>query len=399
MTGAETMTGTAAAGIGGLEGRPALQGTLLTGQRPRRAASFLTDPWLVLGIGLLLSLSLVIVFDVSYFQAKESYGDPLYFFRKHLIAIGIGLVLAAIASRVPLALYRQAAYPLLGVSALLLVAVLIPGIGTQRGGAQRWLLLGPVMFQPSELAKLALVLYLAAAMARKGDRIREFWAGILPFCMVAGVLCGLTLLEPDFGNTVILGGVLVLMLYVAGARMMHLVMLGSVAVPFLAYQVATHPYRLKRVFAFMNPDEDPLGINFQLHQSLIAIGSGGFAGVGIGASQQKLFYVPAPHTDFIFSMIVEELGLLGAGAVVVIFATVVLRACRLARLHQDPFASLLAFGLGGLIALQAVLNLAVVLGCLPTKGLPLPFVSYGGSAMMMSLAEVGVLLALAREAG
>jgi len=399
MTGAETMTGTAAAGMGGLEGRPALQGTLLTGQRPRRAASVLTDPWLVLGIGLLLALSLVVVFDVSYFQAKESYGDPLYFFQKHLIAIGIGLVLAGIASRVPIALYRAAAYPLLGVSALLLVAVLIPGIGTQRGGAQRWLLLGPVMFQPSELAKLALVLYLAAAMARKGDRIREFWGGVLPFCMVAGVLCGLTLLEPDFGNTVILGGVLVLMLYVAGARMGHLVMLGSVAVPFLAYQVATHPYRLKRVFAFMNPDEDPLGINFQLHQSLIAIGSGGFAGVGIGASQQKLFYVPAPHTDFIFSMIVEELGLLGAGAVVVIFAMVVLRACRIARLHQDPFPSLLAFGLAGLIALQAVLNLAVVLGCLPTKGLPLPFVSYGGSAMMLSLAEVGVLLALARETG
>jgi cell division protein FtsW len=223
--------------------------------------------------------------------------------------------------------------------------------------------------------------------------------GVVPFCMVAGLLCGLTLLEPDFGNTVLLGGILVLMLYVAGARMWHLGMFGAVAVPFLIYQVATHPYRLKRVFAFLNPDHDPLGINFQLHQSLIAVGSGGFAGVGIGASQQKLFYVPAPHTDFIFSMIVEELGLLGALGVVVVFAVVVLRGCRIARLQQDPFASLLAFGLAGLIALQAVLNLSVVLGCLPTKGLPLPVVSYGGSAMMLSLAEAGVLLALAREAG
>jgi cell division protein FtsW len=385
--------------VAGLEGRPALQGTLLTGQRPRHAARFLTDPWLVLGIGLLLSLSLVIVFDVSYFQAKESYGEPLYFFQKHLIAIGIGLGLGAVASRLPVAVYRKVAYPTLGAAFVLLVAVLIPGVGVERGGAQRWLLLGPLTFQPSEFAKLALVLYLAAAMTRKGDRIRELWVGVVPFCVVAGLLCGLTLLEPDFGNTVLLGGILVLMLYVAGARMGHLVMLGSVAVPFLAYQIATHPYRLKRVFAFLNPDQDPLGINFQLHQSLIAIGSGGFAGVGIGASQQKLFYVPAPHTDFIFSMIVEELGLLGALGVVVVFAVVVLRSCRIARLNQDPFASLLAFGLAGLIALQAVLNLAVVLGCLPTKGLPLPFVSYGGSAMMMSLLEAGVLLALAREAG
>jgi cell division protein FtsW len=395
MTGSETMTGT----VAGLEGRPALQGTLLTGQRPKVAVRFLTDAWLVLGIGLLLSLSLVIVFDVSYFQAKESYGDPLYFFQKHLIAIGIGLGLAAVASRLPVAFYRNIAYPMIGAAFVLLVAVLIPGIGVERGGAQRWLLLGPLTFQPSEFAKLALVLYLAAAMARKGDRIRELWVGVVPFCVVAGLLCGLTLLEPDFGNTVLLGGILVLMLYVAGARMGHLVMLGSVAVPFLAYQVATHPYRLKRVFAFLNPDQDPLGINFQLHQSLIAIGSGGFAGVGIGASQQKLFYVPAPHTDFIFSMIVEELGLLGALGVVVVFAVVVLRGCRIARMQQDPFASLVAFGLAGLIALQAVLNLAVVLGCLPTKGLPLPFVSYGGSAMMLSLLEAGVLLALAREAG
>jgi cell division protein FtsW len=395
MTGAETMTGT----VAGLEGRPALEGTLLTGQRPRHPARFLTDAWLVLGIGLLLALSLVIVFDVSYFQAKETYGDPLYFFQKHLIAIAIGLGLGAVASRLPLAVYRKIAYPMLGAAVVLLLAVLIPGVGVERGGAQRWLLLGPLTFQPSEFAKLALVLYLAAATARKGDRIRELWVGVVPFCAVAGLLCGLTLLEPDFGNTVLLGGILVLMLFVAGARPSHLVMLGSVAVPFLAYQVATHPYRLKRVFAFLNPDQDPLGVNFQLHQSLIAIGSGGFAGVGIGASQQKLFYVPAPHTDFIFSMIVEELGLLGALGVVVVFAVIVLRGCRIARLHQDPFASLLAFGLAGLIALQAVLNLAVVLGCLPTKGLPLPFVSYGGSAMMLSLLEAGVLLALAREAG
>jgi cell division protein FtsW len=353
----------------------------------------------VLAVAALVGLGMVMVFNVSYFHGEERFGDSLQFFRKHVLSIVLGVGAATLASRLPSERYRRAAYPLLLVSVLALVVVLIPGIGIARGGARRWLHLGPLNLQPSELAKFAVVLYLAASFVKKGDRLASFTMGVVPSCLVIGLIAGLVLLEPDFGTAALSAGLLVLMLFVGGVPLRFIAIPGLAAVPLVAFAVMTESYRLKRLLGFLHPDSDPLGINFQLKQSFIAFGSGGLWGVGLGEGRQKLFYLPEAHTDFIFSVIGEELGLAGALLVLGLFAVVAVRGFRIAVRHPDPFASLLAFGVTLSLVFQGAVNVGVVLGCLPTKGLALPFLSYGGSAMVAALAEVGVLLALARESG
>jgi len=391
MTGAEALDAA-------LEPRPFFRGPL-TNQRPRIVRTFGGDPWLVLAVAALVSLGLVMVFNVSYFPGGDDFGDPLHFFRKHVTSIGIGIVLCVVAMRIGSDQYRRLAYPLFGVAVLLMVAVLIPGIGSVRGGARRWLAFGPLTFQPSELAKFALVLFLARSLARQGERVRQLVRGVLPHCVVVACLAVLCLAEPDFGSTALSGVLLLLMLFAAGARPLHLGLFVGAAVPALLGLAIASPYRWRRLVSFLDCRQDALGDGFQLCQALIAFGSGGLSGVGLGQGQQKMYYLPAAHTDFIFSVIGEELGLVGAGLVLGLFAAVGARGFRIAARHPDDFGSLLAFGVTSLIVVQGVLNVAVALGMLPTKGLTLPFISYGGSAMMVSLAEVGVLLALARESG
>jgi cell division protein FtsW len=391
MTGAEALDAA-------LEPRPLFRGPL-TNQRPRIVRTFGSDPWLVLAVAALVSLGLVMVFNVSYFPGGDDFGDPLHFFRKHLVSIGIGIGLCVMTMRLGSDRYRTLAYPLLAVAVVVMLLVLVPGIGTVRSGARRWLSLGPLTFQPSELAKFALVLYLARSLARRGERVREFWHGIVPHCLVAGTLAALCLLEPDFGTMALAGIILFLMLFAAGARFSHLGLFAAAAVPVLAAIAIMEPYRLKRLTSFLDCRQDALGDGFQLCQALIAFGSGGLWGVGLGQGQQKMYYLPAAHTDFIFSVIGEELGLVGAGVVLLLFAVVAARGLRIAARHPDDFGSLLAFGLTALIVVQGLLNFGVALGTLPTKGLTLPFVSYGGSAMIISLAELGVLLGVARESG
>ncbi len=371
----------------------------LGGQRPRAVGTIGGDPWLLLAVAALVGLSVVMVFNISYFHGQERFGDALLFFRKHLLSIGLGVVTAAVASRQPSERYRWLAYPLLLTILGALVLVLVPGIGAERGGARRWLVFGPLSVQPSELAKFALVLYLACSLVKKGDRVATFKRGVLPHCLVVGVLGGLVVLEPDFGTAILAATILVAMLFVGGVPIRFLLAPVLAAIPLAAVAIWAEPYRWKRVWAFLNPDADPLGVNFQLQQSFIAFGSGGWWGVGLGESRQKMFYLPAAHTDFIFSVVGEELGLAGALLVFVLFGVLAYRGFRIALRHPDSFASLLAFGVTLSLVLQGLVNVGVVLGCLPTKGLALPFLSYGGSAMIASLGQIGVLLALAREAG
>jgi len=390
MTGAESLNAA-------LEPRPTFRGPL-GNQRPRLVVNFGPDPWLLLGVAALVGLGAIMVFNVSYFHGQEM-GDTMHFFRKHVTSIVLGLVAAAVTSRIPSERIRQLAYPLLVVSVFMLVFVLIPGIGVRRSGAQRWFPLGPLSFQPTEVAKFAVVLYLAASLVRKGERVRDFVFGVLPHCVVVGLMAGLSLLEPDFGTAALVTAILLMMLFVGGARTLHLALMGAAVLPLVFWVVIMEPYRLARVMTFLDYTKDPQGMGFQLLQSLISFGSGGVSGVGLGQSEQKMFFLPAAHTDFIFSVIGEEFGLMGACVVVALFVVVGARGLRIAARHPDPFASLLAFGTTVLIVLQGALNIGVVLGCLPTKGLALPFISYGGSAMTIVLAEVGVLLSLAREAG
>jgi cell division protein FtsW len=358
---------------------------------------FAIDKWLLLAVTLLLAVGVTMVLSTSYLYSQERFADGTYFFRKQLIAIGAGLVALVTASLLPSTAYRQLSYPLLGLTFVILILVLIPGIGVARGGARRWLMLPGFAFQPAELAKLAVVLYLAHSLARKENKIKTFSLGVLPHLIVGGAFSVALLLEPDFGTALILGALLYLMLFLGGARISHLLATGLMALPLLLYVILTAEYRLRRLMTFMDPWRDASSSGFQVIQSLIAFGSGELWGRGLGESRQKLFYLPEAHTDFVFSVIGEELGLLGAWAVLGLFGIIIVRGLRLSSMIEEPFEQYLAFGVTVLLGLQALIHMGVVMGLMPTKGLVLPFISYGGSAMVVNLTEAGILLGLSRR--
>jgi cell division protein FtsW len=358
---------------------------------------FAVDKWLLLAVTALLAVGVTMVLSTSYLYSQERFTDGTYFFRKQLLAMGAGLTALVICSVLPSTIYRRLTYPLLGLTLLVLILVLIPGIGVARGGAQRWLRLPGFAFQPAEMAKLAIVLYLAHSMAKKGDRLKTFSLGVLPHLLVGGVFATALLLEPDFGTGLILAALLYLMLFVGGARISHLVATALLALPLLVYVMLTAEYRLRRLLTFIDPWREASSSGFQVVQSLIAFGSGQLWGRGLGESRQKLFYLPEAHTDFVFSVVGEELGLLGAWVILLLFGIIILRGLRLTSRIEEPFEHYLAFGLTVVLGLQALIHMGVVMGLMPTKGLVLPFISYGGSAMVVNLMEAGILLGLSRR--
>jgi cell division protein FtsW len=355
------------------------------------------DKWMFLAVVALLIMGVTMVLSTSYLYSQERYADGTYFFRKQLIAMGGGIVALVVCSMLPSHLYRRFAYPLLAVTFIILVLVLIPGIGLSRGGARRWIMLPGFVFQPSELAKLAIVFYLAHSMAKKEGMIRTFSVGVLPHLIVTGMFAVVLLLEPDFGTALILTVLLYFMLFIGGARTHHLLATGLMAVPVLVYVMMNAEYRLRRMMSFLDPWSDASGSGFHVVQSLIAFGSGQLWGRGLGESRQKLFYLPEAHTDFVYSVIGEELGLLGALLVLALFGVILVRGLRLTGKIEEPFDQYLAFGLTVLLGLQALIHMGVVMGLMPTKGLVLPFISYGGSAMVINLVEAGILLGLSRR--
>ncbi|MFQ5683660.1 MAG: putative lipid II flippase FtsW [Candidatus Binatia bacterium] len=355
------------------------------------------DGWLVFAVAALLAVGITMVLSTSYLYAQEHFSDGTYFFRKQVIAAGIGLIILFISVLVPPSLYRRLAYPLLTLSLLALTLVLLPQIGVTRGGARRWLSLGSLVFQPAELAKISLVIYLAHSLAKKGEKVRTFALGVLPHLIVGGLFLGLILLEPDLGTTLMLGLILFFMLFIAGAKVFHLIIIGLTAIPVMAFFLLGAQYRVQRLLTFLNPWKDASRGGFQIIQSYIAFGSGQLWGRGLGGSEQKLFFLPEAHTDFIFSVIGEELGLIGALVVLALFALIFVRGFRVAARIDYPFGQYLAFGLTTLLSLQALIHMGVVMGMMPTKGLVLPFISYGGSAMVMNLAGAGILLSLSRR--
>jgi len=355
------------------------------------------DKWMLLAVVGLLVVGVTMVLSTSYLYSQERYGDGTYFFRKQMIAIGAGAVALIACTMIPSALYRRFAYPLLALSFIILTLVLLPGVGVSRGGARRWIMLPGFAFQPSELAKLALVFYLAHSMAKKEQMIRTFYVGVLPHLIVFGLFAGMLLLEPDFGTALMLSMLLYFMLFIGGARVHHLLGTGLMALPVLIYVMTKADYRIRRLMSFLDPWSDAAGSGFHVIQSLIAFGSGQIWGRGLGESRQKLFYLPEAHTDFVFSVIGEELGLLGALAVLALFGVIIARGLQLTTKIEEPFDQYLAFGLTVLLGLQALIHMGVVMGLMPTKGLVLPFISYGGSAMVINLIEAGILLGLSRR--
>jgi len=345
---------------------------------------------------ILICLGIVMIYSSSGVYALRELGDNLYFLKRHLLFVTVGLIVGLTLMTMDYRDLQKYSKPMLLFGILLLILVLIPGVGKASFGARRWFKIGPLNFQPSEFMKLIVLIYVADYLARKKHKIREWFQGLLPVMMVTGVICGLILKQPDLGTAFLIGSIVVVLLMVAGARMQYLGYLGLLAGPIFYFFVYRVPYRWRRIITFLDPWQDHLGSGFQLTQSQIALGSGGLLGVGLGKSMQKLFYLPAAHTDFILSIIGEELGLIGTLCVITLFIVFIWQGARIAKRVADPFGYYLSTGLVAMIGLQAVINIGVSIGALPTKGLTLPFVSYGGSALVVNLASIGLLLNISR---
>jgi cell division protein FtsW len=355
------------------------------------------DHLLMISALLLLGLGLVMVFSASGVLASDKYHDPAFFLKKQLIYAAVGVGLMLFVRRIPYQTYDRLVYVILFISLVLLILVLIPGIGVRIRSAARWIKLGPLVIQPSEFAKLAIIIFLAYSMARKQEKIRFFSIGFLPHIVVAGVFILLIEKEPDFGTAMALAGITFLMLFVGGTRLTHIFLAVLSASPLVIYVILKNKMRLERVTTFLDPWKYAQESGYQLVHSLYAIGSGGFLGLGIGKSREKLFYLPDSHTDFIFSILAEEVGFIGVLIVFSLFAILIIRGLIISLRAQDNFGAYLAVGLTSLIGLQAAINLAVVSGLMPTKGLSLPFLSYGGSSLLVNMVAIGILLNISSQ--
>lgn len=356
------------------------------------------DMWLLGVAVLLLSVGVVMVYSASAIVAADRFHDPYLFLRKQLFwaLLGAGSLVAAL--RMDYRRLETFGWPILIAAAVLLVLVLVPPFAQPINGSRRWLRLGPVSFQPVELAKLAMVIHLAAFIARRREALEDFRHGVLPPLVAAGSLAALVLVQPDLGNSLTLIVVAFALLFLAGGQVRHLLLVCATALPLLALAVWLAPYRMRRVMMFLDPWSDPRGGGFQIIQSWLALGGGGWLGRGIGESKQKLFYLPESHTDFIFAVLGEEVGLVGALVVIGLFVVFVWRGLRVGLRAPDAFGAYLALGITLLIATEMLVNLGVVTGLLPTKGLPLPFMSFGGSALLVTMLSTGVLLNISQHA-
>ena len=340
---------------------------------------------------LLVGVSVVMVYSASAVLALDRYGQAYMFLIRQAMWTALGLAALAMAMRVDYRTYRNDVFiwSLIGAVCVLLVLVLF---SAPVNGARRWFNFGGLGIQPSEVAKITAVLFTALMLERRMHRIDELSYSLLPIAIVVGAMSALILLQPDLGTAASLLMVVGAMVFAAGLSYRYLAGTLIAAATVLYFLIASSPYRLRRLLAFLNPEADPLGDGFQVMQSLIAVGTGGVFGRGLMAGMQKLFFLPEPHTDFIYAVIGEELGLLGATTVLACFAVIAWRGARIAVRAHDPFGSFLALGVTAMIAVQALVNISVVLGLLPTKGIPLPLVSSGGSSLLVSLLGVGVLL-------
>lgn len=350
------------------------------------------DYMILIPVIFLIGLGLVVVYSASSHLAAHRMGDSYFFLKKQALFCIIGIGLMILAKNIPCTLYSKLIYPLLLISLCLLIMLFVPGFGYKVGGACRWLRWHGFSFQPSEFAKFSLAVYLAYSMSKKRSNMESFSRGLLPHLLIAGVFMYLIVRQPDLGTAVIIGCWLLIVLFVGGGRLLQLFGIVIFSIPIVLWLVHQANYRLERWWAFINPWEHPRGIGYQIIHSFLAFGSGGVFGVGLGNSKQKLFYLPEAHTDFALSIVGEELGLLGVTVIIVLFGILIIRGIKVSLDAKDLYSSYLAFGLTCLIGLQVIVNMGVVMGLLPTKGLTLPFISYGGSSLVLNLFAIGILL-------
>ncbi len=365
--------------------------------RRSMARKLQSDKWLFLATLALICASVVMVYSASALVALERFQQPYLFVTRQLMWAAVGVAVLSIVMRIDYRAYRndRLIWVLLGVVGFMLIAVLF---SRPINGTRRWFGIGGFGIQPSELAKLAAIMFTALVLERRRHRINELGYSLVPIGLIVGVLTGLILLEPDFGTAVSLLAVIAVMVFAAGISYRYLLGAGLLMLPALYVIMMQADYRRRRLLTFMDPWADPLGDGFQIIQSLIAVGTGGVFGKGLMSGVQKLFYLPEPHTDFIFAVISEETGLLGASMVVLCFCVIAWRGLRTAMRAPDSFGAFLALGITMMLVLQAFVNISVVLGLMPTKGIPLPLVSNGGSSMLINLLGVGVLLNISQHA-
>ncbi|WP_163879517.1 stage V sporulation protein E [Paenibacillus favisporus] len=356
------------------------------------------DLWLLLCILGLLTIGMIMVYSAGSVLGFHDYGDSFYFVKRQMLFAGLGLVAMFFTANLDYHVWKKYAKAGLIICFGLLVIVLIPGIGVVRGGARSWLGISSFGIQPSEFMKLGMILFLSKWLSSENFNITAFGKGLLPPLGLIGLAFGLIMMQPDLGTGTVMLGASMMIVFTAGAKLSHLGFLGLGGVAGFAGLIIAAPYRLQRITAFLDPWSDPLGAGYQIIQSLYAIGPGGLGGLGLGMSRQKYSYVPEPQTDFIFSILAEELGFIGGLIVLLLFLVLVWRGMRVAMTIPDRFGSLLAVGIIGMVAVQVVINIGVVIGMMPVTGITLPLISYGGSSLTLMLTALGILLNLSRYA-
>lgn len=357
----------------------------------------LPDIILLLVTLILVTVGTAMIYSSSSIIALEKFKDGQYFLKKQLFFVFVGMAAMIFMTRTPYTQLKKWAYPGMLLSFVLLSCLLVPHLGMKRGGATRWLNLWGFSFQVTELVKISVVIFLAHLLTRKAHQLKDFSKGVLVPLVVTSIAILLILLEPDFGTAVIIAAILLLMLFIAGAQIKHLSFLVAAFIPVGVALILYKGYRLTRLTAFLDPWKDANNTGFQIIQSLLSFGSGGTFGVGIGDGMQKLFYLPEPHTDFILSIIAEESGFIGVAIVIAMFAIFAFRGFMIALKAPDLFGTLLAAGLTMVIVMEAFVNIAGVMGLIPLKGLVLPFLSYGGTAFIMTMTAVGILLNISTQ--
>ncbi len=356
------------------------------------------DLILIFAIISILIIGLVMVYSSSAIWADYKFGDAFYFAKRQSLFAVVGVIAMYLISRVDYMVWKQYAKPIIIICFLLLIVVLIPGIGTLRNGSRSWIGVGAFSIQPSEFMKLAMILFLAKYLEKHQKNITSFTKGLVPTLGMTILAFGLIMLQPDLGTGTVMFGTAVVIILIAGARMTHFAGLGLLGLVGFVGLVASAPYRLERITSYLDPWKDPLGSGFQIIQSLYAIGPGGLFGLGLGQSRQKFFYLPEPQTDFIFAILSEELGYIGGTIILILFFILLWRGIKIALGAPDLFGSLLAAGVISMIAIQVMINVSVVTGLIPVTGITLPFLSYGGSSLTLTLMAVGILLNISRHA-
>ncbi len=372
-----------------------------TGTRPAGRSHPALDPWLLGSASALILLGIIMVYSASVAYAERTTGQGSYFLLRHLAHLAIAVLGMLVVYRMRVRVWERLGPYLLLIGMVLLVVVLLPGIGATINGSSRWIRLGVFNLQPSELMKLFVVVYVAGYLVRRQDELVQFTRGILMIGLVVAVIGMFLLQEPDLGSLAVISATVMIMLFLGGVRFWHFGLVLLLGLGGMILLTVISPYRMGRVTSFLDPWSDPFGSGFQLTQALIAVGRGEWFGAGVGASVQKLFYLPAAHTDFVFAVTAEELGLIGVFVVMGLYAVIILRSFAIARaaeLAGQIYSARLAQGLGLLLGVQAIINMGVNLGALPTKGLTLPFVSYGGSSLIVCGIALAMLLRIGREA-